>query len=146
MQLFTALLSALALVTSTTTANPQGSLNMEATPPPLDVIEPGSGVTWNTGSSEVVLWETNGMSQEDSSLTGSIILGNRAINNQSCKLLPNLLCFTVVVTQQFLSFTCTCNPLFSEHSAASNRRHSGSWARKCHRAERATFHQLFYYS
>jgi hypothetical protein len=148
MQLFTALLSALALVASTTTANPDWTPQRPI--PELQVLEPGWGETWQIGSSMRVswVWDPNEMPVQDYNLTGSIILANEATgsDNKTCKVLPNLLCFTVVVTQQYLSFTCTCNPLFSEPSTACNMLQSGSWGGKCHRAERAIFPRLFCYS
>jgi hypothetical protein len=147
MQLFTALLSALALVASTRTTNP-GTLNMAPIASELQILNPGRGDLWQIGSSKTVLWNQFGIPPGDYNLTGSIILANDATGFEvpTRKLLPNLLCFTVVVTQQYLSFTCTCNPLFSRHSAACNRLQSGEWGGKSHRAERAIFPRLFCYS
>jgi hypothetical protein len=141
MQLFTILLSALALAASTTTANPIAAPQEHLSE--LLILYPAGGEFWPSGSSQTVMWNTSEIPLEDYNLTGKLFLGNDGTGFEiiSCKLLPNLLCFTVVVTQQYLSFTCTCNPLYSQ--PACNRLFAGEWVRNLPRAKRGIFPRLF---
>jgi hypothetical protein len=115
MQFFTAVLSALALAASTTTANPIAARQISSrgfTGP--KVTYPAGNVTWNSGTSQTITWDTSGIPANAAGLSGVLFLGNDETGfHFTSKLLPNLLCFTVVVTQQYLSFVCTCNALYS---------------------------------
>jgi hypothetical protein len=146
MQFFTAVLSALALAASTTTASPIAAREGSSYGFTPQILYPVGGESWPSGSSQTARWDTSGIPANASGLTGVLFLGNNAAGYEiiSRKLLPNLLCFTVVVTQQYLSFACTCNPLYSH--AACRRLLAGEWVRNLHRAERQFFRQLFCYS
>jgi hypothetical protein len=114
MQFFTAVLSALALAASTASANPiearQNALYGHAIAP--QILYPTTNVTWHSGSSQTVRWNTSQIPASDHGMTGVLFLGNDEQGfNPDSKLLPNQLCFTVVVTQQYLSFVCTYNAL-----------------------------------
>jgi len=74
MQFFTAILSALALAVSTTTATPvdaRGAL-IVVTPP---VTSPKAGDIWPIGSGQLVQWDTSGIPDQARDYTGSIVLG-----------------------------------------------------------------------
>jgi hypothetical protein len=143
MQFFTALLSALALAASTTTASPI-TARQNYNP---QILYPYGAEFWQAGSRQTVRWDLAEVHAHDFGLTGELFLGNDLGGSEliSLKLLPNLLCFTVVVTQQYLSFACTCNPLYS-HAAYSLRPSANGWGGNHHRAERVSSRVLFYYS
>jgi len=74
MQFFTAILSALALAVSTTTATPvdaRGAL-IVVNPP---VTSPKAGDLWTVGAAELVKWDTSGIPDQAKDYTGSIVLG-----------------------------------------------------------------------
>jgi hypothetical protein len=130
MHLFTSLLSALALAASTTTASPIAARQYSDQTLQFTSPDPKGVSTWPQGTNQTVVWWVSqefwsemdagqppppvpklpvygqlflGLSDIDINTDSEIIIG---------KLLPNLLCFTVVVTQQYFSFACTCNPLY----------------------------------
>lgn len=78
MQLFTALLSALALVSSTTAlpapaaAPARRSENIVFNPP---ITSPSKGATWKIGSTQTVVWQTSGIPPQGQNNTGHILLG-----------------------------------------------------------------------
>ena len=101
MQLFTSLLSALALAASTTTASHFAARQGQ----PILFSSPNrTGVsTWPQGTNQSVTWSFSldfwtGHVQ-GSWVYAQLFLGNDITANISRKLLPNLLYFTMVVTQ-----------------------------------------------
>ena len=78
MQLFTALLSALALVSSTTAlpapadALARRSAKIVINPP---ILSPSKGATWKIGSTQRVTWQTSVIPPEGQNNTGHIVLG-----------------------------------------------------------------------
>jgi hypothetical protein len=93
MQLFTALLLALALATSTTTAGPILARQYNFTK--LQFSYPLGGETWLRGSSQNITWDPSqsGMKDLDPNLHCALYLGNNATGSENInsKLLPNLL-------------------------------------------------------
>jgi len=91
MKFFTALLSALALAASTTTATPvaERSTLIVVTP---EITSPGAGDDWPVGTQQTVTWETRDIPPEAQGYTGEILLGfndgTTSSENLSGKLLP----------------------------------------------------------
>jgi hypothetical protein len=117
---FTALLSVLALVASTTTASPIAARQLQDLGQGIQFISPWNEI-WPQGTDQTVSWAlplntSDILKSQAIPAYGQLFLGNgiddTGSENISRKLLPNLLCFTVVVTQQYFSFACTCNPLY----------------------------------
>jgi len=74
MQFFAAILSALALAVSTTTATPvDGRAALDVVSPPI--TSPHAGDVWPVGSEQLVQWDTSGIPGEAQGNTGSIVLG-----------------------------------------------------------------------
>jgi hypothetical protein len=101
MQFFAAVLSALALAASTTTANSiaarQDSLSYSFKP---QITYPLGNEVWNSGSSQTVTWDTLGIPASASGLEAALFLGTdgKGYEHIFRKFPLNLLYFTVVVT------------------------------------------------
>ncbi|KAF8469389.1 hypothetical protein DFH94DRAFT_221890 [Russula ochroleuca] len=77
MQLFTALLSALALISSTT-ALPAPAVPVRRSEDIVvspSIFEPAAGASWQISTTQYVKWQTSNIPQSARNYTGSIVLG-----------------------------------------------------------------------
>ena len=74
MQFFTAILTALALAVSTTTATPIDARAKLIVVSP-EIRKPEAGDLWTVGTQQLVEWDTSDIPDEAKNYTGSILLG-----------------------------------------------------------------------
>jgi hypothetical protein len=80
MKFFTAILSALAIAVSTTTATPinaRADLIVN-----LPISNPKEGEMWHPGTTQTVTWDPSGVPPQDNHYTGTIYLGYWSGHNQ----------------------------------------------------------------